>query len=951
MAKGDLIRVPGYTQKITYNGNIEYRPWSEDLVGNQQTTRTNGDIQKTSIFTLNNFQIESGATERVVIANNNKQFSDFFSLSTLTFNEEFASNSKQILEKNTKLTLNVDYRDLAKLSYFGSATEYIRVTLENIILNWPASLYVKIYNNTNGVYSLNDYNYNPLTDVTSFTVNLSSIDNKFDIILNKNGDVLNSYNQENKLRNLAISYKNYVISYEGKEYDILGFEGSTPDVNNMIYLEVSGSPFGVSATTMSNYNFHIKPNKLKCDEFFNGLGIFEKNLLNRKITPLYTATFKYRVKTKENVIINGTRNLTWPTSDGYNLDFNNDYYVSYINVLLELATQSDNNFSDLMTRFLVSESISSFDTLPQIDGSFLETEAQKMRKVLRIYGREYDEVKLWIDGIKKSNTITYDKYDNAPDQIVKDLAYTMGWDLTNSFSNDNLIKELITPKDSTYSGHSIGFTPQEAEIEMWRRLILNSSFLFKSKGSRKAIEFLMRFVGAPKGLIDLNEYVYKVKNKIDMDLFYAVLERLQFEPDLNLYNIDSEGYPKLSNNNTDSYFQSKGGWYRQTYGVDSNDHYLNGNNPHLGPYDGGKNYFDQLNNVMGVDVNTFQPFTITNTTYITGSTNLFYNYNRGKMNNYSGNLYVDVVNKNNGSIANCVIPQVYISQDPYPTAEQTACGCDCIGDDDMLSVCLKKNEQKYDCNFELSSKRFAESNPEDMQSYPYIFIYNKKIKNRSGAYFGTYETIFREQECCKLDGGTPYLYEKYNIEYSRDNKAFLTIPLNTGYVCLKSEADKKDYGIKGGGSFLSCKWRLPFTNNDGSDFKTLNNKKLDIEDITWKINNVRYLKFVSPYNSWGVVKTDGSGYLIGPPEFKYTNPADSGFCPLSLSIPELVTDPVTNEKGYACKLLTRYTTLTNEAKLVITDYAKHLFYKSTGRLGCITTYTYVDTTYTKSLYE
>jgi hypothetical protein len=948
MAKGDLIRVPGYTQKITYNGNIEYRPWSEDLVGNQQTTRVEGDIQRSSNFTLNNFQIQTAPPDRTVIENYNKQFSNFYDLKSLTIKDDFTANAKKLLRTNSKIKLNVDYRNLSKMAYFGSANEYIRVTLENIILNWPASLYVSIFN-TSDTYKLGDYTYDELRDITSFSVNLASINNKYDIILNKNGDVIDSYNQDNSLRNLSISYKNYVINYEDKEYDILYYEGLTPSVNEKIYLEVSGSPFGISATTLSSYKFHIKPNKLKCDEFFNSLENLERNLLNRHITPKYTAIFNYKIKTENNIVIHGTRNLTWPTSDGYNLDFNNESYISYIRVLLEIASESDNNFSDLMTRFLVSESISSFDTLPQINGSFLETEAQKMRKVLRIYGREFDEVKLWVDGIKKSNTITYDKYDNAPDQIVKTLAYTMGWDLTNSFTNDNFLNQFILTKDSTYSGHSVGYTPQEAEIEMWRRLILNSAFLFKSKGSRKAIEFLMRFVGAPKGLIDLNEYIYKVKNKIDMDLFYAVLDRYGLDSDLTNYSVDSEGYPKLTNRNG-RYFQSKGGWYRQTYGIESNDHYLKGNNPHIGTYDSGQNYFEQLNDVIGFADNEFTPFTVTNTTYLTGSTNLFYNYNRGKFNNYTGKFYVDVVNKNDGNINNCVTPTIYVSPDPYPTAEQTICGCDCIGDDDMLSVCLKKNEQKYDCNKDLASKRFNETS--DMEKNPYIFVYTKKTKNINGAYIGTYETIFREKECCKLDGGTSYFYEKYNTEYSNTNKTFLSVPLTSGYLCLKSEGATKDHKTTGGGNFLSCNWRLPFTSSDGMTFKTINNKKLSIEDITWKIGNLRYLKYVSPYNSWGVLNDTATDYLVGPPEFKYTNPADSGFCPLNITAPELVTDPVTNEKGYACKLLSTYYSLNTQALNEITEYAKTLYYKTTGRVGCLSRPNpVVVQTYTKSLYE
>jgi len=947
MGKGDLIKVPGYTQKITYNGNIEYRPWSEDLVGNQQTTRVNGDIQKSSSFTISNFQTQTSPADRTVINNYNKLFGQFFTLKTLNIDEGSVTNISKLLKDSTKIRLNVDYRDISKIAYFGSATEYIRVTLENIIMNWPASIYVSIYNSTGSTYTMDNYVYDEISNTTTFNINNKTLENRFDIVTTTNGDTLNTFNEENTLRNLTTNYKSYVIFYEDKEYPILGFVGTTPDVNDTLYFKVSGSPFGLSASTLPSYKFHIKPNKIKCEQFFNGLNHFERNLLNRQITPKYTATFKYRVKTKDNVILNGTRNLTWPTSDGYNLDFNNDSYISYATSLLKISSDSDDITTDLITRFLVSESISSFDTLPQINGSFLETEAQKMRKLLRIYGREYDEIKLWIDGIKKSNTITYDKYDNAPDQIVKELAYTMGWDITNSFSNNDFLKHFLIPQESTYSGLSIGYTPQEAETEMWRRLILNSAFLFKSKGSRKAIEFFMRFIGAPKGLIDLNEYLIKAKNKIDIDILKAVIDRFGLNDDLTNYSVDSEGYPKLVNRN-DEYFQSKGGWYRQTYGVESNDHYLKGNNPHIGPYDGGQNYFQQLNDVLGIGEDNFNAFTITNTTYITGTTNLFYNYNKGKIDKYNGNLYVNVLNKDDGKLNKCIQPSVYISPDPYPTQEETSYGCSYgdLNDDDMLSVCLKKVKIKTDCNFELVSKRY--NTTVDMFSKPYIFVYEKEKKNINGSTIGTYETIYREQECCKLDGGTPFMYDTYNTTYSNGDDIYKSILLTSGYACLKSSRTFKDDKLNGGGSFLSCNWRLPYTNSNGSGFQLLNDKVLTIEDITWKSGDKMYLKFVSPKNTWGMVNDDGSDYVVGEPDFKYTNPADSGFCPLNISVGELVTDPITNEVGYGCKLIDGNKTLNRTNQSLFIDTLKLLYNKSVGKIGCLTKETQF---YTKSLYE
>jgi hypothetical protein len=52
----------------------------------------------------------------------------------------------------------------------------------------------------------------------------------------------------------------------------------------------------------------------------------------------------------------------------------------------------------------------------------------------------FDEVKKYIDSIKLAHTVTYDKQGNSPDQTIKYLASALGWDLTNSIVENDLMK-------------------------------------------------------------------------------------------------------------------------------------------------------------------------------------------------------------------------------------------------------------------------------------------------------------------------------------------------------------------------------------------------------------------------------------------------------------------------------------------------------------------------------
>ena len=945
MAKGDLIKVPGYAKRVFYNGNIEYRNFSDNLVGNQSIINIdNKNNESSSLFTMGNFVVTTNNTNRSEYSFRGKNFTQFYDLTTLNFTNDI----EKLLAANTNIKLNLDNNKLSSYAYFGSATEFIRVTLENIITYWPASLYSNPllstpYGDYTG-YTVENYKYDAYNDKSFFDVSVTMLDNKFELVFTQDGNTIDTFNADNKLRNVTLNYSDYVISFNDVEYAILEFTGSTNEISGYINLVVEGDPFNDVTTTATTRmsSFHIKPNKLKVDEFFNKLTSFEENLLNRSTSPKYTSIYDYDAPGGDGIVYKSTKIITWPVSDGYNIDFSTIEYIGFVGELIKIASTSDSAASDILARFLVSNSISNFDSLPQLDGTQEISSGQKMTKILKIYGRSFDEVKIWMDGLKLFNTVTYDKKNNTPDQLVKNLAKNMGWEITTPLGNNDLLTHYVETHPSSYSGQSTGLSVQQAEIEMWRRLIINSAWLFKSKGSRKSIEFFFKFLGIPKGLIDLNEYIYRAKNKIDMNIFYKILERFQLSSDLTLYNVDADGYPKFPVQTSGMYFQKSGLWYRQTGGAGTSDHILTGNNPHIGPYDGGQTYLTQLHNLIP----NFTPFTIVNEVTITGSTNLFYNYNKGKFNYYKGKTFVDVLDSRGVDKSECVQTTTTIITDPYPNYKETICGCPCEVEDDILSVCLKHKIVKpaSTCNTDIASYEYV--NQANLTPYPFMYVYEKKRYDMSkNVADGTTPTVFRSKECCIKDGGYPYLYDSYYVNNSSWANGRYSYYVNTGYVCTKSPGESSDFKTKGGGCFISCQWRIANTSQDGKDFKKLNNDVVTLNDITWTYKNEKYLKFVTPKNSWGIVKTDGT-YFSGEPEYKYTNEADSCFCDLGLTTPELVVDPVTGKNGYGCKIkkeLLNFITYRADYIHVMQTY----YSKSIGLRGCVGS----DATYTKSLYE
>jgi hypothetical protein len=841
------IKVSGYSKKEIFNGTIEYRNFSPDLVGLQLTSDGG-----TPLFSMGNFSITTNMdpkTDKSFITN---KFSGFYTLENLTLTE---SQSQSLLDDNAGVILNLDKSNLKYYSQFGSLTEYVRVSLENIIIKWPASLYMTPFS-SNEIgdsvigFTFENYSYNPISDESTFRVNLNFVDNKFNINFLTNGTVLDTFNETNDLRNLTVNFGSYCVMVDNEEFDVLNLTGSTNIINDFIYLNVKGDVFKNKPQTLS---YHIKPKKIYEDIFFNGLNNFEGYLLNRMTFPKYSSTFSYPKKTETGLVLYMNSELTWPVSDGYNIDFQSSDYINFVTELLEIASDSDLTSSNLMNRFLVSESISAFDTTPVfLDEEHLDTSGQKVNKTLNIYGRSFDEINNFITSISFANVVTYDKKDNTPDKFLKDLAKIMGWDLVSSILENDLLSNYVKVSDSSYSGQSKGLTPVEADVELWRRLILNSPWIWKSKGARKSIEFLLRFIGTPKGLVTFNEYVYKADGPIDIDLFLEALEANGLEPSILDYPVDYDGFPRLLPDTEDMYFQNGGLWYRETAGSGSTIDILSGNNPHVGPYDGGSKYINQLSNLIP----NFSAVTLSSQTITTDNVNLFTNYSLGEITNYTGDTYVESSNVDGGDLSSCVVVKTTIVKDPLPTVPLSICGCPCEGDDDSLSICIErtKESQITPCS-NLVTQPVA-----DVENGYYVFDYYQYNKDNTlytvNGIPVTNTSRFTDKECCSAINGSSTYTDFYNE---------ITNTIESGYVCC---VNKKC------GCTIACDWML----NDSPIQLPLNSQT------------------TNPFCEFTTLKGFGSKTIIT---------SDGSNCPSNWTIatPNVV-DPNTGLSGFGCKLTT-----------------------------------------------
>lgn len=451
-----------------------------------------------------------------------------------------------IHDYNTNAILNLDKSNLNTYIKFGSTYEYLRVSVQEIILKYPGSLYVDSATLIGGNPTFYDININKLDGTTKFKVPSQYIKNTFGLVFNQ-GNV--SKPDDMEIRNLNLSYDKYVVWSKfvpGQAFPVIGFTGDTNGIPYII-VETIGNPFPshTGGTSALGYgSFHIRPNNFQFEEFRALLTDYEKYMVSNRVG---ISGFQFIVN--EPILLDdgnvtySNATLLWVTSDGYNIDINTGGYQTFLNSLLTIGAKYDSVKTDLIARFLTPVSLKTYDL----------TEDGKMTKLLRVYGWEFDQLRKFIDSLVYINTVTYNKLNNIPDQLVSNLARTFGWNYFNLVNEGELIDSFLTIDEKERNLHT-DLLPAEVNIELWRRILMNANYFWKSKGTREAIRSMFLLIGIPEPFISITEYVYTVNGKIDPR--EVTLTKADFPS--NSLPYDNSGYPVAPLETNSFYFQVSG---------------------------------------------------------------------------------------------------------------------------------------------------------------------------------------------------------------------------------------------------------------------------------------------------------------------------------------------------------------------------------------------------------
>ena len=478
--------------------------FSDDIVG-LQTVDGGG-------LTQGNFEFTTSVVEKVNRSFNTGVFSSPISLDDL--NVDGLLESRVIAAKNYRVYPNYDISEVTNFTLYGSLQKRFSTSVTKIINYFPAAIQVDSqYYDYSTANTANNISYDLQENLTTFTVDVTRFKNPFDIDYSVNATRNISVRplEVSPLRNLTTQYGKYAIYVNDMEteYLVYDFTPSTKLSAGTVTFVVFGDPFsGASSTTDS---IVVKPSKFETEKAFKDpFDEVEDFLLNRLVSPKYTAKFQVPVSDDEGRYQILDRLVTWALDGLWNLDIRTNKFENYLNNLNNIAEDLDDYKTNLISRFLTTAAFHEFDT-----------QDQKVEKVLQLYGRSFDETKKFIDALGYITSVNYVPKDDIPSQLLYNLALTLGWntDISPITNNDFLESVFGTKNQSIYPGQTRDKTPNELNSQFYRNLILNSAWLFKSKGTAKAVQWVMRSIGAPEALVEFNEIVYLADGPINMDQF------------------------------------------------------------------------------------------------------------------------------------------------------------------------------------------------------------------------------------------------------------------------------------------------------------------------------------------------------------------------------------------------------------------------------------------------
>jgi len=129
--------------------------------------------------------------------------------------------------------------------------------------------------------------------------------------------------------------------------------------------------------------------------------------------------------------------------------------------------------------------------------------SQIIATLLFMYGKFFDELKIFIDHFSQFDHVSYDSNEGLADSFLPIRASQLGFDLPSQFTAAKFAQFLLAENIDVSSAISAG-SLRDAQNKLWRRILVSLPKIMKSKGTRGAVSGILNTLGIE------NEKVFKI---------------------------------------------------------------------------------------------------------------------------------------------------------------------------------------------------------------------------------------------------------------------------------------------------------------------------------------------------------------------------------------------------------------------------------------------------------
>jgi hypothetical protein len=307
---------------------------------------------------------------------------------------------------------------------------------------------------------------------------------------------------------INVSGSNVSLNYDFTEFKNFVFYSSAEErVENFYYKIRLIENYNTQLSNLEVYTGSLESNKTKVkmlrDKVVSGFDEFEKWLYYETSASLrYTSELTSSIKPFPKYEVTGST---------YDLISRQGKFNLYQTTSTEVENWY-NNILDLATDYDMSNSAALVKALP--DHVYDNPDNNQIITFVNMLAQHFDVLYYYTDHILKKNLRLEHPKDGVSQDLIYEVTRNLGWTLSSGTKTKDLWEYALGLSGSgepiwtgrTTVGKNYSKSEEERTKEVWRRVLNNLPYIYKSKGTSRGIKALLAAYGIPQTLLSIREY-------------------------------------------------------------------------------------------------------------------------------------------------------------------------------------------------------------------------------------------------------------------------------------------------------------------------------------------------------------------------------------------------------------------------------------------------------------